>query len=149
MAKAFNISDRESVKQYLTQFKSRGELSKRNVRNYSALKESGLLDEFLPSEKRGRKKKVVDFNILESISKNCVNRTELHKLDDKIYRHALRTGEIAKLFPNSKEGEKWTKDKVLFIASLCRNKSELNDVYRGAYNFASKNKILSKLKFAN
>jgi len=148
MAKAFNISDTESVREYLSKFSTRGELSKKNTRHYLLLKNNGLLDQFLPSKQRGRHKKVIEFSVLESVSIGCKNRSELHKADDKIYRQAVRTGEINKLFPDTKNTERWSKDKVFLAASLCKNKNELNNVYRGAYNFARENKILHKLKFA-
>jgi hypothetical protein len=96
----------------------------------------------------GRHKKFIEFNVLQSVSLGCNSRTELHKVDDKIYRQAVRTGEIDKLFPNTKNTERWSTDKVFLAASLCKNKNELNNVYRGAYNFARENKFLTELKFA-
>lgn len=95
----------------------------------------------------GRHKKVIQFSILESAAANCRTRTEFNKLDDKLYRQAVRTGEIDILFPNTKKNEVWTNEKVFLAANLSKNLTELNEVYRGAYDFATKNNLLNKLQF--
>jgi len=101
----------ENIEGYLSQFKSRSELSKKNVRKYIKYKNSGVLDEILPPNKRGRKAKEI----------------------------VLKTNNTNKIFVEKKPTQSWTPEKLKIAIAECGTLTELNKKYRGAYNFGRKN----------
>jgi hypothetical protein len=103
--------DVEDVVEYLSQFKSRGEFSKKNVKKYLKYKNLGLLDEYLPAKKRGRKAKDI----------------------------VLKINNTNKVFVEKKPAQSWTPEKLKIAIAECGSLTELNKKYRGAYNFGRKN----------
>jgi hypothetical protein len=106
-------SKEEYSVEYLLKFKTRSELCKKNVRRYLKYKNKniGLLDKYLPSQKRGCKGKEI----------------------------VLKTNKTDKVFVERKPMEFWTFEKLKTVIAECGTLSELNKKYRGAYNFGKKN----------
>jgi hypothetical protein len=74
------------------------------------------------------------------ISKNYDSIASLRKDYESVYRKATKLGIITELFNYQKKGptEKWTYDKLVEVSKLCKNRSELQRKFHGAYNFAKK-----------
>ena len=119
-------------------YNTRSEFQKNCPGGYESAINKGILDEICSH----MKKIVYHWSVEEifEISKNYDSIASLRKDYESVYRKATKLGIITELFNYQKKGptEKWTYDKLVEVSKLCKNRSELQRKFHGAYNFAKK-----------
>jgi hypothetical protein len=119
-------------------YNTRSEFQKNCPGGYESAINKGILDDIC-----SHMKKIVYYWSVEEIfeiAKNYDSIASLRKDYESVYRKATKLGIITELFDYQKKGPvtNWTYDKLVEVSKICKNRTELQRKFHGAYNFAKK-----------